>query len=103
MIIKDTPESSSFMQTGEGFSQIASGPNSMSTTRDAGNFINGPLSISSSIDSIKVGGIFRFNPMLSTCIPSTMVTPMPTLTIDLPVSNIGSMMKIASLAASLIG
>lgn len=103
MLVKDSPDSSSFLQTGEGFSQIASGPNSVTSTREDGNFINGPLSISSPIDSIKVGGIFRFNPMLSSCIPSTIVTPMPTLVIDLPIKNIASMIKVAALAKTLMG
>lgn len=102
MILKDKPQYSSFLQLGNNFSQIASGPNSITTTNDSGNYINGPLSISSSIENIKVAGIFRFNPMLSTCIPSTMITPMPTLKLDMPVSNIGTMAKIAALASSLV-
>ena len=102
MIIKDKPESSSFAQIGEGYSQIASGPNSITTTNDAGNFIHGPTSFSSSIENIKVGGIFRFNPMLSTGIPSSMVTPMPVLMIDLTIGNIGTMSKIASVALSIL-
>lgn len=102
MILKDTPESSSFIQIGSEYAQIASGPNSVSSTNDAGTFINGPLSISSPIENIKVGGIFRFNPMLSTGIPSTMITPVPTLILDLPISNIASMIKIAAIAVSLV-
>ena len=102
MILKDRPESSSFVNIEEGLTQIASGPNSISTTRDGGNYIGGPLSLSSPIENIKVAGIFRFNPMLSTGIASTMITPVPVLTIDLPLSNIASMGKIASIAASLI-
>lgn len=102
MIIKDKPESSSFVQVGEGYSQLASGPNSITTTNDAGNFIQGPVSFSSSIENIKIGGIFRFNPMLSTGIPSTMVTPVPVLTIDLPLSNIATISKIASISLSLL-
>lgn len=102
MIIKDRPESSSFLQVGEGFSQLASGPNSITTTNDAGNFIQGPVSFSSSIENIKVGGIFRFNSMLSTGIPSSMVTPIPVLTIDLPIKNVASMSKIAAISLSLL-
>lgn len=102
MIIKNRPESSSFVNIDEGLSQIASGPNSISSTNDAGNFINGPTSFSSAIEHVKFAGIFRFNPMLSTGIPSTMITPMPVLTIDLPISNIASMGKVAAIAMSLI-
>lgn len=102
MIIKDRPESSSFLQVGEGYSQLASGPNSITTTNDAGNFIQGPVSFSSSIENVKFAGIFRFNPMLSTGIASTMITPIPVLTIDLPISNIGTMSKIAAISLSLL-
>ena len=101
MIIKDKPESSSFAQIGEGYSQIASGPNSITTTNDAGNFIHGPTSFSSSIENIKVGGIFRFNPMLSTGIASTMITPMPVFKLDLPVKNMAQFVSIAALASSI--
>lgn len=102
MIIKDKPESSSFVQVSEGFSQLASGPNSMTVTNDGGNFIQGPVSFSSPIENVKFSGIFRFNPMLSTGIPSTGVTPMPVLLIDLPLSNVGTMAKISSIALSLL-
>ena len=40
--------------------------------------------------------------MLSTGIPSTMVTPLPVLTIDLPLGNIATLGKIATLALTLI-
>lgn len=102
MIIKEKPNSSSFLQVGEDYSQIASGPNSITTTRDAGNFIQGPVSFSSAIENIKVGGIFRFNPMLSTGIPSSMVTPIPVLKLDLPLSNIATMSKISAIALSIM-
>ena len=54
------------------------------------------------IENIKVGGIFRFNSMLSTGIPSSMVTPIPVLTIDLPIKNVASMSKIAAISLSLL-
>lgn len=102
MIIKDAPESSSFVQTGADYSQLASGPNSITTTREGGNFIQGPLSLSSPIENIKVSGIYRFNPMLSTGIPSTMITPMPVLTLDLPLKNASMLSGIAKIMTSLI-
>lgn len=102
MIIKDSPSSSSFLQVGEGFAQIASGPNSITSTNDTGNYILGPTSFSSSIENIKVGGIFRFNSMLSTGIPSTMVTPMPVLKLDIPYANMGMLAKISQIALSVV-
>ena len=101
-ILANSPGSSSFVQAIEGVAQIASGPNSVSATRDAGVFINGPVSISSSISNIKVGGIFRFNTMLSTGIASTMTTPLPVLKLDLPIANVTTMATIAAVASSLL-
>ena len=101
-IIKDTPDSSSFVQVGTSFAQIASGPYSVTTLKESGTYINGPVGISSSIDNVKFAGIFRFNPALSTCIPSTMITPIPTLIIDLPISNISSMVSIAAMIATIM-
>lgn len=102
MIYKDKPGSESFVQAKEDSAQIVSGANSITTTKDGGNFINGPLSISSGIGNIKVGGIFRFNSMLSTGIPSTMITPIPVLKLDIPIGNLGSMAKVAAVAATLV-
>lgn len=101
-IIKDTPDSSCFFQSNSELAQIAAGPNSMTSTTGSGNFINGPLSLSSTVDKIRIGGIFRPNPALSTCIPSTMVTPIPTLIIDLPVKNLASMVAVAAMVASIM-
>lgn len=101
MLIKHTPGSSSFVRVIEGEAQLASGPISVTATRDSGVYVNGPLSISSSIHNIKVGGIFRFNSMLSTGIASTMTTPLPVLKLDLPLGNAAVMMKVAALASAL--
>lgn len=102
MLIKNKIDSSNFLKVGEDYTQIAAGANSITSTKDSGNYILGPVSISSSINNIKVGNIFRFNPMLSTGIPSTMVTPMPVLKIDLPIKNIGQLSAIAAIAQSIL-
>ena len=99
-IIKDTAQSSSFLYTVEGMSQVASGPNSVSATNDSGVFINGPLSISSPPSSIKIGAVFRINPLTATCFPSTMITPIPLFQMDLPVQNIAGITGIASMVLS---
>lgn len=101
MIIKDTPGSSSFVRVVEGSSQIAAGPNAVTATNDAGVFINGPVSISSSVSNIKVGGIFRFNAMLSTGIASSLATPVPVLKLDLPLGNAAIMTKVAMTMSSI--
>lgn len=101
-IIKESSNSSAFFMLDGPDVIMASGPNSISVTRDAGNFINGPLSISSGLDSIKIGGIFRLNPLMATGLPSTMITPIPTLLIDIPLKGLASFSGVAALVGSLI-
>lgn len=100
-IIKNTPESSCMVVAGSEYTQITAGANSFTTTRESGNFVNGPLSISSNVDNIRVGGIWKFNPQLSTGLPSTMITPIPTLVFDLPIKNLASSALIAGVLAAL--
>ena len=80
---------------------IASGANSVVCTSDAGNFINGPLSISSSFTSIRMGGIYKFNSLMASTMPSTVITPIPTLEIDLPVKETAGYMAVTSMVLSL--
>jgi hypothetical protein len=49
-----------------------------------GNIIKGPLSIAADAHQIRVSGITTLNPLLTTCFPSTIVTPMPTLMWAIP-------------------
>ena len=74
-IIKDQPNSSTLMMVKGPYAIMASGPNSIATARDDGVFINGPLSISSAVDNVKFGGMFRINPLTASGLPSTMITP----------------------------
>ena len=101
MIYKNSPSSSTFLKLDEGSAILASGPISVSSVKDAGVFINGPVSISSGIHNFKMGGIYRFNPMLATGIPSTLATPMPVFKLDLPVPNMSQFIAIAGLASSI--
>ena len=99
-VIKDTPDSSSMLIAADTYSLISSGANSVSTVSDSGVYINGPLSITAQPDNIKIGGIFKMNPLLSTCLPSTIITPIPTLVMDLPVKNLASTVGIIALLGS---
>ena len=99
MQIKKNINSVSFIEYTDNRTTIASGKNSISTTVDDGNFINGPLSISSNPLKIRIGGIYKFHPLTLTGIPSTSITPIPTFIISSPVagsytsSNICSVLK----------
>lgn len=44
--LKSSPSSSCMLYLNEEQASIASGPNSVTSTRQNGNFVNGPLSIS---------------------------------------------------------
>lgn len=101
-VLKTRPDSSDMVIAGEGYSQLTSGACSVTVASDTGVFINGPLSLSSQIDNIKIGGIFKMNPILSSCLPSTLITPIPTFVMDLPIKNLSSMAGIAGILKSII-
>lgn len=102
MLLKNSNASSSFVYVNDEAAQIASGPNSITTTREAGNFINGATSFTGPHSNIKFGAVFRFNPMLATCIPSTIATPIPTFTLDVPLKNMASLSLISSIIGSIL-
>lgn len=101
-VMKTTADSSSMVIAANGYSQITAGPNSVSTVKDSGVFINGALSITSQVDNIKIGGIYKLNPLLSTCMPSTMITPIPALIMDLPIKHISSLGAISNMLRSIL-
>ena len=86
MLIKNKNDSSSFLNVNDDSSILASGPNS----------------ISSPPTSYRFGGVFKFNPLITTCVPSTLATPISTLTLDLPIKNISTLTAITGIIASLI-
>lgn len=100
-VLKDSAASSAMVIAGTDYTQLTAGPNSISSTKDSGNYINGPLSISSNIDNIRVGGMYVFNPQLSTGLPSTIITPIPTLVFDIPIKNLASQAAISAVLKGL--
>ena len=102
MIIKNSIESTSMVDLSDDYSRIAAGSSSITCDKDSGNFINGPLSITTSIASIRIGGVFKFNPLTITCIPSTIVTPISTFSIDVPVKHAAVLAKCAAIVASTV-
>lgn len=100
MIVKNSISSKSSLILTPDDAIISAGPNSMSTTQESGNYINGPLSISSPFTKIRMGGIYKFNSLLANTIPSTVITPIPTLEIDLPVPEAAGLLAIASMVLS---
>lgn len=102
MIIKNTIASDTFIDVSTGANSIVSGPNAISVSRDGGNFIMGPLSISSSFTKIRMGGIYKFNSLMAATMPSTIVSPVPTLEIDLPVKQTAALVGITKMIMSTV-
>lgn len=54
------------------------------STAQFGSIITGPLSIGAAPQDIKISGINTLNPLISSGIPSTIVTPIPVCLFDFP-------------------
>ena len=63
---------------------IADVSNGIVITGRNGVNISGPVSLSTSLENIRFGGGWRANPMMQYQIPSTAVTPIPTMLCDFP-------------------
>lgn len=101
-VMKTTASSSHMVIAAEGYTQLTSSANSVSVVGESGVYINGPLSISAQMDNIKIGGIFKMNPLMSSCLPSTLITPIPTFVMDMPIKNLASMAGISGILAGLL-
>ena len=101
-VIKDTIDSSTFVYVNVPNAMLASGPNSITANKDNGVFINGAVSFTSNIENIKFGGMFRFNPVAASGVPSTGITPIPTFTIEPPINGIRHMNSVALMLSSLL-
>jgi len=100
MIIKDKINSDSVLNLTPNNAIIASGPYSMSSTKDAGNFINGPLSLSSPFTKIRFGGVYKFNSLLANTMPSNVITPISTMEVDLRVPEAAGLLAITTMVLS---
>ena len=101
MILKNSISGKSSLILSADNAIISAGPNSFSSTTQSGNFINGPVSISSPFTKIRMGGIYKFNSLLANTIPSTVITPIPTLEIDLPAPEAAGLIAITSMVLSI--
>ncbi|RLA68379.1 MAG: hypothetical protein DRQ78_00880 [Epsilonproteobacteria bacterium] len=100
MILKPKVNSTSYLNLTPNNAIIAAGANSFSATQDAGNFINGPLSLSSPFTKIRFGGVYKFNSLLANTMPSNVITPIPVLELDLPIPEAAGLMAVTSMVVS---
>lgn len=81
-----------------------SSSNGFHSTKDFGNIIKGPLSISAMPHEVRISGLMTLHPLLTSGFPSTIVTPIPTLQWSLPSgSMLGPIAKDIALMSTLIG
>ena len=100
MILKHRINSESFVDISDGITSIVSGDFAICSTSDKGNFINGPVSISSSFDKIRMGGVFKFSTLMAATMPSNVITPVPTLEIDIPAKEVTGLLLVTSMILS---
>ena len=67
---------------------VADQNNALIINSQAGLSIKGKVNIGSSIQDVRVGGAWKLNPMMMFQIPSSAVTPIPTLIYDPPGTNL---------------
>lgn len=68
-----------------------------------GNIIQGPTSITAAPHEIRLSGVTTLNPLLTTCFPSTIVTPLPVTVWSLPGAGlVGPIAKDIAVVGTLI-
>jgi hypothetical protein len=70
---------------------------------ERGTTIQGPISITSGSNEIRIGGIWSMNDVLQLTTPSTMATPTAPLLIDMPVKPYGKIIGEVAFMVGLMG
>ena len=87
-IQKYRPESSAALKVYDDKVTIAgSADHHITSDSIFGNFISGKTSILADVAQVRVSGMWTFNPVLLSCIPSTQTTPNAVLRLDVPTKN----------------
>jgi len=79
-----------------------SGKNGFSVIQDSGSFINGPITFDAHPESIRIWNIYRLNGELTSTMPSTIITPIPMLKLDFPISGVKELKNILNEIKSLL-
>lgn len=84
-VIKSDQDAKSSIKATSSYVGLLGGKTNRIVSSDKyGNFIVGPVTFTEHPESIRIGGVFRFNGMLTSTMPSTIITPMSTLVFDSP-------------------
>ena len=78
--------------------------NGFYSLRSGGSVIKGPLSVEASPSQVKLSGVTNLNPLLTSCFPSTIVTPIPVAQWNIPgAASLQTISKDVMLIGALIG
>ena len=103
--IKNHPTSEAGIEIlSNGVSISGSGSNKLESTKDYGNLISGPTTFTAHPEAIRIGGAYRFNGLMTSTVPSTIVTPVPSLILDIPGGTLlGLITGVVNTAKSILG
>lgn len=99
MILKEKINSRSYIEYGDEVVKFGAGIQNITIDSKAGTIFNTPVSFTSSPLAMRFGGVYKFNPLALTTMPSTMITPIPTFEVDVPA--VQSVSMIATISAFL--
>lgn len=75
----------------------------VSVIGNSGTVIRGPLGLTAVPENIRIAGMWKFNNLLLSAAPSTILTPIPVLRFSLPLSNIAELIKTTASIGVLAG
>lgn len=87
-MVKVDQMSQSLLKAAFGYSAlIGSKDNRIMSTEKYGNIIVGATSFTAHPENIRFGGVFRLNGLLTSTMPSTIITPISTFVLDVPAED----------------
>lgn len=97
-LLKANEYADSSIKASEKYSSLIGDSNTrITSTSKFGNFIIGPTTFSAHPENIRIGGVYRLNGLMTSTMPSTIITPIPTLVFDFPLED--TIKNIASLVS----
>ena len=61
------------------------GTKGFTVIKDKGSFVSGPVVFNAHPEDIRIWDVYRLNGALTSTVPSTIMTPVPTLVLDMPI------------------
>lgn len=101
--LKSHPTSTSGVVVGDSTVRATVNENNGILVDERGTTIAGSISLATSPNHIRVGGLFTFQGAIQGMLPSTLATPTPMYMVDPPIKQVANLVKQAALIAAMIG